>query len=190
MEALALGFSLGLWAGVNPGPLTLLVIRQALTHGATAAALASLAPLFTDSFAILLAFGLARSLPPGLERVMEAVGGAFLIYLGYKGLRKASDTDFRGGALRGLRDAVMVNLTNPHVYLFWFAVGVGQLKRPAPEPLCFILGFYPAIVGSKALIGLLIARYRSLPWLLPLAHWSNALLIALGGYLLVMAARA
>jgi threonine/homoserine/homoserine lactone efflux protein len=121
---------------------------------------------------------------------MEAVGGAFLIYLGYKGLRKASDTDFRGGALRGLRDAVMVNLTNPHMYLFWFAVGVGQLKRPAPEPLCFILGFYPALVGSKALIGLLIARYRSLPWLLPLAHWSNALLIALGGYLLVMAARA
>ncbi|RIH83821.1 homoserine/Threonine efflux protein [Calidithermus terrae] len=190
MEALALGFSLGLWAGVNPGPLTLLVIRQALTHGAGAAALASLAPLLTDSFAIVLAFLVARSLPPGLERALEAVGGAFLVYLGCKGLRRSGPVGGRGTALNGLRDAVVVNLTNPHMYLFWFAVGAGQLKRPLPEPLWFVLGFYPAIVGSKALIGLLIARYRHLPWLAPLARWSNALLVALGGYLLVVAARA
>lgn len=190
MEALVLGFTLGLWAGVNPGPLTLLVIRQALSHGARPALMASLAPLLTDSAAIVLAFFLARELPQGLTRALEAAGGVFLLYLGYKGLRGQATLDSSPHtSTQSLRDAVIVNLTNPHMYLFWFTVGLSQLKRPLPEPLWFILGFYPAIVGSKALIALTVARVHQAAWTQSLARYSNVLLLALGSYLLFLSAR-
>lgn len=190
MEALVFGLTWGFWAGVSPGPLTLLVVRQALTQGARPAVMAALAPLLTDSLAIILAFFLARELPPGLTRALEATGGAFLLYLGYKGLTTASKLE---GSLQAsaqsLRDAVVVNLMNPHMYLFWLTAGLSQLKRPLPEPLWFILGFYPAIIGSKALIGLGVAKLRQVAWLQPLARYSNVLLLALGVYLLFLSAR-
>lgn len=190
MEALVFGLTLGFWAGVSPGPLTLLVVRQALTQGARPAVMAALAPLLTDSLAITLAFFLARGLPPGLTRALEATGGAFLLYLGYQGLTGASKLEGSPQAsAQSLRHAVVVNLMNPHMYLFWFTVGLSQLKRPLPEPLWFILGFYPAIIGSKALIGLGVAKLRQVAWLQPLARYSNVLLLALGVYLLFLSAR-
>jgi threonine/homoserine/homoserine lactone efflux protein len=190
MEALILGLTLGFWAGVNPGPLTLLVIRQALTQGARPAVMASLAPLLTDSVAIILAFFLARELPPGLTRALEAAGGIFVLYLGYKGLTGQSKLEGSPRtSAQSLRDAVIVNLMNPHMYLFWLTVGLSQLKRPLPEPLWFILGFYPAIIGSKALIGLTVARLRQVAWIQPLARYSNVLLLALGAYLLFLSTR-
>ncbi|MER3480463.1 MAG: lysine transporter LysE [Meiothermus sp.] len=187
MEALILGLTLGFSAGMNPGPLTVLVMRQTLTHGLRAGLLASTAPVLTDALVVLLALGLARGLPPGFQVWMNLLGGAVLIYLGVKGFLKKEAEGKPITAGQGLRDAIILNLTNPNAYLFWFTVGISQLKRPVPEPLFFILGFYPGIVGCKAAIALLTARFRAVPWLRPLARWSNILLVLIGIYLLLHA---
>jgi len=47
MEAFLLGASLGFAAGVSPGPLLAIVLREALRHGAAAGMRAALAPLVT-----------------------------------------------------------------------------------------------------------------------------------------------
>ncbi|GEM86153.1 LysE family translocator [Meiothermus granaticius] len=189
MEALILGLTLGLSAGVNPGPLTVLVVQQTLGQGLRAGLLASTAPVLTDALVVLLALGLARGLPPEFHLWMNLVGGGVLVYLGLKGWLKQEGVDPPSTPTQGLRDAVLLNLTNPNAYLFWFTVGLTQLKRPLPEPWLFILGFYPGIVGAKAGIALLTARFRHLPWLRPMARWSHLLLVGIGIYLLLHAAR-
>jgi threonine/homoserine/homoserine lactone efflux protein len=189
MEALILGLTLGFSAGINPGPLTLLVMQQTLGQGLRAGLLASTAPVLTDALVVLLALGLARGLPTGFHLWINLVGGAVLIYLGLKGFLKREAVGQTVSLTHGLRDAILLNLTNPNAYLFWFTVGLTQLKRPLPEPWFFILGFYPGIVGSKAAIALLTARFRGLPWLRPVARWSHLLLALIGVYLLFRASR-
>ena len=81
--------------------------------------------------------------------ILEAIGGAFLVYLGAQGCKAIPAEPPTNAASQSIRETILVNITNPHMYLFWFAVGMGQLKKPMPKPIWFLLGFYPAIVGKS-----------------------------------------
>jgi threonine/homoserine/homoserine lactone efflux protein len=71
VDALLLGLSLGLGAGLAPGPLLALVIRSTLEDDIAAGIRVALSPLVTDLPIIVLAVVLASSLP---EPALGALG--------------------------------------------------------------------------------------------------------------------
>jgi threonine/homoserine/homoserine lactone efflux protein len=185
MEALLVGLSLGFWAGVSPGPLTLLVLRQALMFGAGAGFVVALAPLITDTFAILLAWWLANQLPSGFDQAIRAAGGIFVVYLAIKGLRRPfSLNPAQGANVQSFRQGIILNMLNPNMYIFWIGVGIPLLRDFGDESAWFLAGFFPTIVLAKGSLGLLISRLRHLPWMPQVARFSNVLLLILGVYML------
>lgn len=180
------GLSLGLAAGLSPGPLLAVVIAQTLTHGVREGVKAAFAPILSDVPVVLLClFVLARISSPGpVLGWIEAGGGVFVAYLGYETFRVPGlDLAGGGGAQGTLAKAVAVNPLNPHVYLFWAAVGAPMvlrgLQRPDGAAFAFLGGFYFSLVGSKALLALLIGRSRS-----ALAGRGHAVIMRLLGLLL------
>ena len=59
----------------------------------------------------------------------------------------------------------MVNLLNPHPYLFWFVIGAPTLLKAVNESVLaaalFVVGLYVCLVGAKVLVAWLVARSRS-----------------------------
>ena len=161
MDALLLGLSLGLAAGLSPGPLLFLVLREAARRGPTAGALAALAPLVTDAPVVAAAWLAAGRLPEGALRLVGLFGGLWLLYSGLKGLLgKASPPS--AAPAESLKAGVLANLANPHMYLFWFAVGTPILASLGSRAVFFLLGFYLTLVGSKVLVALFAGRMPAL----------------------------
>lgn len=167
--AFAVGALLGLPAGFAPGPMLTLVITQTLRHGVREGLKVALAPLVSDApivgltVWVLAGVGQAR----GVIGAIALGGAAFLVWLGVECLRTRGVAGEQGGAApRSVGKAVMVNLLNPHPYLFWFGVGGPLLLRwwreGAAEAGAFLAGFYVCLVGSKVLFAVLTGRGRDL----------------------------
>ncbi len=174
-----LGLSLGLAAGLSPGPLFFLVLREASQKGAKAGVLAALAPLLTDAPVVAAAWLLAGRLPPVWLRPVGVFGGAWLLYSGLSGLFKSDKNAPPPSGAASLKAGVLANLSNPHMYLFWFSVGTPLLAELGGRAVYFLLGFYLTLVGSKVLLALFAGR---LPALGKLAD----LLLALAGAWLIL----
>ncbi len=186
MEAFLIGASLGFWAGVSPGPLLAFVLREALQKGPRAGIMAALAPLVSDSWAVALAWLLAGALPTPLLGALSKAGGLYLIYLGLAGLLHGARSPApEQSGLASLRGAVLTNLTNPHMYVFWFAVGGPLLRKLGRAGSWFLLGFFVLIVASKSGLALLAAALRSGKVGALLAPLSDVFLLAIGLYLLL-----
>ncbi len=162
------GLSLGIAAGASPGPLLALVISQTLRHGLREGLRVAVAPVVSDVPIVLLCFFVlskVSGLGPALAWVF-LLGGAFVGYLGCEALR-APDPELgeKSAGPHSLSKAVLVNLLNPHVYLFWAAVGAPMLlkgfERSNGAAVAFAGGFYTCLVGSKVLIAILVSRTRS-----------------------------
>lgn len=185
MDALLLGGALGLSAGLSPGPLLALVLREAVGKGARAGMLAALAPLITDSWAVLLAWWVGGALPVGVLSAVQLVGGLYLLRLGWTGLVAPTGAGPGSAPASSLRAGVIMNLTNPHMYLFWFLVGAPLMHRLGGRAAWFLLGFYLTIVGTKALLAWLAARARSTSLHGFLTRLGDLALLGLGVYLIV-----
>ena len=185
MEAFYLGAALGLAAGISPGPLLAFVVREAVSKGAAAGILAALAPVITDSWAVYLAWLVGAVLPTWLLPAIQAAGGAYLIYLGVSGLRAPQIPMAATNPGGSLQAAVVMNLTNPHMYAFWFLVGAPLLHRLHGGVWLFLFGFYLLIVGSKMIIALLAARLRHTPLGPASITIGNLGLLGLGAYLIL-----
>jgi threonine/homoserine/homoserine lactone efflux protein len=160
------GITLGIAAGLSPGPILTLVIGQTLRYGWCEGVKVSLAPLMTDlpivSLSLLLLSRLAA-----VESVLawlSLAGGLYVGWLGIESLR-AREVERRGEAVpHSLRQAVAINFLNPHVYMFWMTVG-GPLvlegwRAGAARPAAFVAGFYLCLCGSKIALALLTNRSR------------------------------
>jgi threonine/homoserine/homoserine lactone efflux protein len=168
MEFFAIGAALGLCAGFAPGPLLTLVISETLQHGVRSGLKIALAPFITDFPVILLAFLTMAKLAnlhhvPGL---FSLAGGFFLVFMGYDTMRpKLLKRDDQARMPRSLIKGILANALNPHPYLFWLSVGaptmVKAMKVSSMAPLAFILGFYALLVGSKALLAVLVGKSKS-----------------------------
>jgi len=160
------GVVFGLSAGLSPGPLLALVVSETLRHGVKEGVKVSLAPLLTDvPIVSVTLFLLARlsDMQPVLGAV-SLLGGLFLGYLGWESLRYSAGPP-RGGPAesRSMRKGLSVNLLNPHVYMFWFAIGAPTVLKAVETGLravvLFVAGFYVLLVGSKILVALLVGRF-------------------------------
>ncbi len=186
----AAGVTLGLAAGLAPGPMTALVLSETLRHGRGAGLRVSFAPLITDApivaVALLLLARLTRAEP--VLGAISMLGAGFVGGLGIQGLRfRGAELDPSAGEPRSLRKGVITNFLNPHPYLFWFTVGGPMTVRAwAKGPAAavgFVAMFYVFLIGTKVVLALLVDRSRRV--LSGRGYvWANRVL---GGVLLVLA---
>jgi threonine/homoserine/homoserine lactone efflux protein len=157
VDALLLGLSLGLGAGLAPGPLLALVIRSTLQDGIAAGARVAFSPLVTDVPIIVLAVVLASSLPEAALGALGIVGGVFVIWLGVEALRESpAPAEAAIGAASPQRDLLRGALTNalsPHPWMFWITVGAPILAEHGAGGSALFLGaFYLLLIGTKVAI--------------------------------------
>ena len=194
MEALLIGLSLGMAAGVSPGPLLLLVITSALRGGWRAGVLASCAPLVSDVVVVAATLLVLDRLPESALGYVALAGAVFVAWTGVQTIRESSGATLTPDASAGaavarqaLLRAAVVNLLSPHPWIFWGTV-LGPLtlttweQQPAGA-VALVLGFYATIVGSKALLAVLVTRGRH-----RLSQRGYRLTLAGAGALLVLAA--
>ncbi len=148
-------------AQASPGPNMFAVIEMALGRGRRAALLV-VAGIATGSlvWAALAALGLGAifAAVPALLTALKFIGGAYLLYMGMRGLRAALRGDEAAlraetrvvSDLAAWRRGFFVVMTNPKALLMWLALatfmfgeGLGALQ---------VLGLGPVVALSATLI--------------------------------------
>jgi threonine/homoserine/homoserine lactone efflux protein len=172
LHALLLGLSLGLGAGVAPGPLLAVVVRASLEGGFAAGARVALGPLVTDLPIIVVAIVLADALPARALAALGVAGGLFLLWLGADALRDVpAPVEEAAGAIvpaggpgtaaGSLRRGAAVNLLNPHPWVFWITVGVPILgDGSAADAVLFLVPFYTMLIGAKLVVAAALGAGR------------------------------
>ncbi|MFO1434823.1 MAG: LysE family translocator [Gammaproteobacteria bacterium] len=161
-ENILAGLVTGLAAGIQPGPLAALVVREASRHGFAAGARVAFAPMLSDGPIVLGVMALqryynGRNWPLSL---LAWCGAFYCLWLAWQTLR----LDFNHvpealPAHRTLGQAVMVNLLNPNPYIFWLTVGAAYMTRGgALAVTAFVFSFLTAIVSTKIGVAWLVAR--------------------------------
>lgn len=156
IEYLFAGITLGLYSGLSPGPLLVLVISQTLKHGYKEGIKVSFAPVITDLPIIILSllFLSVISEYTSVIGLISIIGGAYLGYLAYESFKTndiVQNIDLK--APKSIKKGITVNLLNPSPYLFWISIGgplitQAYLENPLSS-LLFLIGFYGLLIGSK-----------------------------------------
>jgi len=186
IELLIAGITLGIYAGLVPGPLLILLISQTLKHGRKEGIKVAFSPLITDLpiiivSLILLSFVAGYSLILG---VISIFGGLYIFYLAYESFKtKGLPCDIEIEEPNSLKKGVTVNFLNPGPYLFWITVG-GPLIIEAYtgnifSPLVFIVSFYMFLVGSKIILAFAAGKSRDLLTGRPYLYIMRALGVAM-----------
>jgi threonine/homoserine/homoserine lactone efflux protein len=148
------GISLGLAAGLSPGPVMALVISETINHGRKEGIKVALALLVTDIPIILFTLLVLTYLKENniIFGLLSVFGGIFLAYLSkdnFKAADKTPDVRFRIGSFR---KGILANLLSPAPYIFWLTIGTPVLLKgyegSVLDPAIFILAFYICLVGS------------------------------------------
>ena len=161
----------GLSGGLSPGPLLTLVVSETLARGRNAGLAVSMSPLITDGPAIAAAvflLGRVENSDAALG-IISIAGGALLTTYGIAGLRgaelKVEESEVERKVWASLGKGVSVNFLNPNPYLFWLTIGTPILLRAHESSLFLAIGFlvvfYLALVGSKCVLTILVARSRA-----------------------------
>jgi threonine/homoserine/homoserine lactone efflux protein len=157
MESLLLGLSLGLGAGLAPGPLLALVVGATLQRGFAAGAKIAAAPLVSDAPIVALCVLVLGELPSEVLAGLSLAGAAFVLWLAVDALRAMSEE----AGPSDLRRAAVVNALSPHPWLFWLTAGGPLLVDDGPGPgIAFLVGFYVMLVGAKVAVAALVERGR------------------------------
>jgi threonine/homoserine/homoserine lactone efflux protein len=197
---LGLGLSMGLGAGISPGPLLALVVTASLRSGLAGGLRVALSPFITDLPIITLSVLLVDLLPSGALRWVGTVGGLVVIWMGVETLRPVrhaalpAEAGEPGEPRRELWRGVAANALNPHPYLFWATVGgpalVSGWRISPAHALAFLVPFYMLLVGSKMAIAWLVSRQAgglSLIWYRWALAGCGLLLLAMGALLIYQA---
>ena len=120
------GMALGIMAALSPGPLMALIVSETMRHGFGGGIRVSIAPLLTDVPFILGALVVAKGIESSslLLASVSFIGGFFLACLGYSNItiKKDSFLSAQSEAPKSLQKGVLVNLLNPHLYIYWFSI--------------------------------------------------------------------
>lgn len=169
-EALAFfttGATLGLAAGLTPGPLMMLIFAQTLAHGHGEGSKVAAAPLFTDGPVMLFYLAALNALSafPAALGLIGLVGGIVVVRFGLGCLRSgplvlAAPTGSPGSWTKGLA----TNFFNPKMHLYWATVGspmlLSSLQRGAGSAVGYLSGFYLCLVGANLGLVWLSGRFR------------------------------
>ncbi len=167
LGAITFGTIVGLSAGLAPGPLLALVVTQTLKHGVREGIRVAVAPLITDIPIVLVSVGVLSRLGDSgwVLAGISLVGGIYLLFLGYEGLR-TRPLEVSGGeeAAHSVRRGAVVNALNPHPYMFWITVGAPYLLKAGNKSVAaaaaFLACFYVCLVGAKLMLAVLVGKTR------------------------------
>ncbi len=186
-----LGLALGVAGGLAPGPLQAMIVAETLRKGLRHGLAVAVVPPITDGPLVVAAALVALELPGYVLRVVGLVGSAVLAYMGIGILKGDSVEEIdreEGAAKTTLGKAVLVNLVNPHPYLFWLTVGPAVMAeaRSFLGKVTFPIGFFAGIVGTQAGIAWAVHRAASMAPAEKIAaarRYCGLLLLGAAGYL-------
>lgn len=182
IHVLVTGILLGFASGITPGPLQALVISQSVQFGWRRGVLVSLAPLVTDAFIVSATIWMFSHVPAWVLHGMTVIGAVMVAFIALDTWRAAQallkdahqpeatdsrtlEAGTRSATTRdskGLWHATLVNLLNPHAWLFWVVVGspitVRYARTSVWQAVVFILCFYSLLVGIKIVLSIGIDR--------------------------------
>jgi len=193
-----------LLAAASPGPDFVYVTRQSLVHGRRAGLLASLGIALGLSIHIVYsAAGLAAVIAHSAQwmTVIRIVGGGYLLWLGWQGLRpgaSASRLEIAGPALpdsawRQVGGGFLCNAFNPKAPIYFLALFTVVLSPGLPVPTLVSYGAWIMVLQWLwfSLVALVFAHPRVRDRLLAARHWIDrafgAAMVALGIRVLVTA---
>jgi threonine/homoserine/homoserine lactone efflux protein len=169
LNYLTIGTLLGVSAGFAPGPLLTLVISETLQYDIRAGIKVAFAPIATDLPIIVLTVFILANLANfhGFLGAISLAGGFLILYMGYQAMRvRRLDVNPKKGKPRSWTKGMIVNVLNPHPYLFWLTVGAPMMTKAANYgilgPSAFIVSFYIFLVGSKIVLAIVVGRSKSI----------------------------
>jgi threonine/homoserine/homoserine lactone efflux protein len=167
IDLLIAGSLLGIYAGLSPGPMLLLVVSQTIKHDFKEGLKVAFAPLISDIPIIIISL-IIISFLEGYKSILGIIfifGGLYLVYLAYESFKfKPLDVDMELDNPKSLRKGVTLNLLNPSPYIFWITIG-SPIIIPAYminpiAPLKFIISFYIFLVGTKICVAYITGKSR------------------------------
>jgi len=169
------GISLGLSAGMLPGPLQTILIQNTLAHGWRYSIIGIFSPLVADIPVILLVMVVLSQFPPEMARLLQIGGGFFLLYMAWGGWKSwragesvssspADNPIERQSRRKYFARVVTINLLSPGPYIFWGTVNGPLLRQGLDDSvlsgLAFMLAFYGTFLGILAGWVLVFERLR------------------------------
>lgn len=169
------GFTIGLNAGILPGPIQTYLAQTSLVYGWRRAMIGVFSPLVADIPVIVLSVLVLSNVSETVIRLLRIGGGVFILWLAFTSLRS-----IRAGALIGegahvdvtlsrgklFMRMVGINIFSPAPWLFWSTVnGPLLIEGWRQTPLAgigFLVGFYGTLIGVFALIVLAFGWLRGI----------------------------
>ena len=165
---LIFGVTMGLAAGISPGPLLTLVISETIKHSKKEGIIIASAPAVTDVPIILVSLGVLAKLSSSdmILGIISILGAFFIGYLAYGSIRvKGLDFHPTGAKAQSLKKGIIANLLNPHPYLFWITIGAPKMISAYEvniiAPVLFISGFYVFLIGSKIMVAIIVDKSKT-----------------------------
>ncbi len=166
---LILGISMGLTAGLSPGPLLMLLISETLKQNRKAGILIACVPLITDLPIVLISLFIFDVISDYhfILGIISILGAMYLGYQAYENFRLRNITHgIDELKQKSLKKGIITNFLNPNPYLFWMTIGAPTVIKGYRTgiflSLCFVIAFYLFLVGSKIIIALLVDRSKAL----------------------------
>lgn len=167
------GISLGFTAAVSPGPFLVYVMTETLARGWRHSLPIIFSPLVSDWPIVLVTLIVLNQLPSDILRVIQIVGGAFILYLAWGifiRLRQRAAIKLTDDAVRPARSPVWrgitIGLLSPGAWVFWSTVNgpiVVKAWRESPiNAIAFVLGFYGVFIGGIAVLVAIFHQARRL----------------------------
>ncbi len=161
IEVVVAALTLGVTAGLKPGPLGIYVIHQTLLHGPRSGLLASFAPFVSDGPIILGSFLLINSFKQ-FELFITLITLAGALYIAWIAIRLIATNPVAqqaSAAPSSFLTAVKINLLNPAPYIFWSTVGgTYLLQNDLPSASLFAVLFLGTLSTTKFLMALSIKK--------------------------------
>lgn len=151
-ELLLAALTFGLTAGLKPGPLSIFVIHQTLSHGVRAGLIASFAPFVSDGPIIIASYYLVSSFKQFdlFIAALSIVGAVFIASIAIKLLVQNLDPQAHSTTPASFSTAVKINLLNPAPYIFWSTVGsIYMIQNTLFEALLFVFTFLLTLSLTK-----------------------------------------
>ena len=165
---LVLGITLGLAAGISPGPLLTLVILETIKHDRKEGILVACSPLLTDLPIVLISLFILLKFSDYsyIFGILSFLGAIYIGYLAFENIKqKGFKLDAQVLKTQSLKKGIITNFLNPQPYLFWITIGVPTILKGYQSglnvSLCFVLGFYICLVGSKIIIAVIVEKTKT-----------------------------
>lgn len=167
------GVSIAFAAGAQPGPFTSFLIGRTLAQGWRKSIILAITPLVTDVPIVLVVLVILKQFPPELIRVIQLVGGLYLLWIAYGSWRqyKAGNTSFKPeaasdgvGTGRTLAQGAVMGWVSPGPYIFWATINgpllIQGLNQSVLMGLAFLVAFYGTFIAILCVYVLVFDRLR------------------------------